>query len=167
MKNHPLPQASLELWQAFEKTQILPDRQSIKQELYVHHYRLENKDIGELLYQWTLAEHESLTDAELLRRIGHILERVRGGHDGLGCLVSDINQHFNNVLVHLQDDLAYFPEIDLKLSCYLIAGFDSTQITELLELPSKNMVYTRKHRLLERIKKTSSPYKKFYLTLLE
>lgn len=139
--------------------------QTAEHEADVRLFRLQYQDIGNLLYIWNIAEQEKLTDHERVVRTGRILKKVSGGQDGLGTLVNDINLHFNNVLVHLADDFPNMGPADFKLYCYLVVGFDNNLIVELLGLPEKSTLYTRKCRLLERLEGSSSPNKAYYLTL--
>ena len=85
----------------------------------------------------------------------------------MGSLVRDINHHFNNVLVHLEDDIPNIGADNFRLFCYLIVGFDNDLIARLLRLPQKGILYSRKNRLKNRLRRTRSPYKDYYLILIE
>jgi len=133
----------------------------------IRHYRNQYKDIGHLLYMWITADQWKLDDHQRMVRASRILERVIGGRDGMGTLVKDINRQFNNVLVHLKDDFPKIGPADFKLFCYLAVGFDNDLIAELLGLPGKQALYTRKNRLKKKIEGKQSPYKKTYQALLK
>lgn len=136
-------------------------------QIRVQTYRRSFSDIGRLLDVWSAADQEKWTDRKLILRTGRILERVSGGGDGMGCLVRDINLHFNNVLVHLEDDLPNIGADNFRLFCYLAVGFDNDLIARLLGLRQKGILYSRKTRLKNRIRRTCSPYKDYYLILIK
>lgn len=125
------------------------------------------RDIGQLLYVWNTADEYRQSDRTRIIRAGRILERVSGGGDGMGSLVRDINRHFNNVLVHLEDDCPHIGPDNFRLFCYLTVGFDNDLIARLLGLPEKGTLYTRKNRLKKRLGAVQSPYKDYYLILIE
>jgi hypothetical protein len=85
----------------------------------------------------------------------------------MGSLVRDINRQFNNVLVHLEDDIPNIGTDNFRLFCYLTVGFDNDLIARLLGLPEKSILYSRKNRLKNRIRRVCSPYKDYYLILIK
>jgi hypothetical protein len=133
----------------------------------VQTYRRSFRDIGRLLEVWSEADEEKWSDQKLILRTGRILERVSGGGDGMGTLVRDINRHFNNVLVHLEDDIPGISPDNFRLFCYLAVGFNNDLIARLLGLRAKGLLYSRKNQLKNRIRRASSPYKDYYLILIE
>lgn len=130
-------------------------------------YRRSYMDIGRLLDVWCEADEQKWTDQRLILRTGRILERVYGGGDGMGSLVRDINHHFNNVLVHLEDDIPNIGPDNFRLFCYLAVGFNNDLIARLLGLREKSILYSRKNRLKCRIRRTRSFYKDYYLILIK
>ena len=130
-------------------------------------YRRSFRDIGRLLEVWSTADEEQWTDQKIILRTGRILERVSGGGDGMGSLVRDINRHFNNVLVHLEDDIPNIGPDNFRLFVYLAVGFNNDLITQLLGLREKAVLYSRKNRLKNRIRRVPSPRKDYYLILIE
>ena len=96
-----------------------------------------------------------------------ILKRISGGPDGLGELVDCINKHFDNILVHLQDDIPGLPLIDFKMFCYYCIGLPPEQIYPLLGLNNISTLYLRKKRLSDKIRVLRSEHRERYLVLLK
>ena len=85
----------------------------------------------------------------------------------MGSLVRDINHHLNNVLVHLEDDIPNIGADNFRLFCYLTVGFENDLIVRLLGFRGKGILYSRKYRLKNRIRRVRSPYKDYYLILIK
>ena len=96
-----------------------------------------------------------------------ILKRICGGPEGLGELVSCINEHFDNVLVHLQEELPGLTIADFKIFCYYCIGLPPEQIYPLVGLNSISTLYLRKKRLSDKIAVLKSERRELYLLLLD
>ena len=134
---------------------------------YVQLYRNQYKDIGRLYYCWIRTDGDSRQDKERIDAVDELLEKVNGGEDGMGLMKEDINQCFDNVLIHLESDYPKIGPAAFHLFCYLAVGFDYYLIVELLGLPGKNALYTRKSRLKKGLQSLNTPYKDSYLTLID
>jgi hypothetical protein len=133
----------------------------------VQSYRNLYKDIGHIYYCWLIADKEDLRDIDRIEVIDDMLERVKGGEDGMGHMRHDINRQFNNVLVHLKSDYPDIRPADYNLFCYLTVGFGYYLIVELLGLPGVNALYARKTRLKQKLTKLNSAHTPSYLALIE
>ena len=138
-----------------------------QREQYLLMFREQFKDISRLMSDRTFSLSCNHSDEIIARRVDHILERVSGGNDGLGELVNSINKHFDNILVHLQDDLPDIPNTDFKMFCYYSIGFPPEQIYLLLGMDSQRNLYLRKKRLSDKIRILNSKYRDWYLLLLD
>ena len=70
-------------------------------------------------------------------------------------------------VTHLREDLVDLKEEEVWLFCYLVIGYDASLISLLMEVGSINTVYSRKKRLLERIKRLPPAKAKRYLDLID
>lgn len=136
-------------------------------EQYLSMYRDQFLDISRLLDSRVFSLTQNRSDQVLAKRVDLILERIKGGSDGLGELVNSINRHFDNILVHLQDDIPQLSNTDFKLFCYYCAGFPPEQIYLLLGMKSISILYLRKKRLSDKIRVLNSEYRPCYLLLLD
>lgn len=76
-----------------------------------------------------------------------------------------INNDLNNIITHLKDDLEDLDKKDVRLLCYLIAGFDTSTIASVLNMTATN-IYTKKSRFKDRIRHLDSEYRDDYLRML-
>lgn len=76
-----------------------------------------------------------------------------------------INNDLNNISTHLKDDLGDLDKKDVRLLCYLIAGFDTSTIASVLNMTATN-IYTKKSRFKDRIRHLDSEYRDDYLRML-
>ena len=69
-------------------------------------------------------------------------------------------------MTHLREDYPGRQEKTYRLIGYLIAGFDATAISLLLDY-SVDSVYVRKSRILKDLKALDTPRKKQYLEMIQ
>ena len=67
---------------------------------------------------------------------------------------------------NLKKDVPGLDEEDILLFCCIIVGFDASLISKLLDIDSLNTVYSRKKRLLDRIRKLPADKSEQYLELV-
>ena len=167
---------SLEEKQRKNRSKIEQQRVRLKQqegildrmrEQYLSMYRDQFLDISRLLDDRLFSLTQSQSDQVLAKRVDRLLERIRGGNDGLGELVKSINRHFDNILVHLQDDIPKLSNTDFRMFCYYCAGFPPEQIYLLLGMKTVSTLYLRKKRLSDTIWILNSEYRSNYLRMLD
>lgn len=76
-----------------------------------------------------------------------------------------INSDLDNIITHLKEDLGDLDRKDVRLLCYLIAGFDTSTISAVLNMTATN-IYTKKSRFKDRIRHLDSIYREDYLRML-
>lgn len=141
------------------------NRELKEQELSM--FRKQFADISQLLEDRLLSLKCGQDDAFLSTSVDIILKRIIGGHDGLGELVNCINRQFDNVLVHLKDEIPRLANVDFRMFCYYCIGFPPKLIYELVGLNNISSLYLRKKRLSDKIVVLNSERRELYLVLLD
>ena len=98
----------------------------------------------------------------IFKRVKSIISDIRDGGDYFSTIEVITNQCRDNVLHRLKTELPSLSNDEYKLACYLCAGF-STQAICLFFDCTKEVLYRRTYRLREKIKKSNSSNKDFYL----
>lgn len=98
----------------------------------------------------------------IFKRVKSIISDIRDGGDYFSTIEVITNQCRDNVLHRLKTELPSLSNDEYKLACYLCAGF-STQAICLFFGCTKEVLYRRTYRLREKIKKSNSSNKDFYL----
>lgn len=94
-------------------------------------------------------------------RIVPMLNSVRNEHGENNELEKLINQEMDGLMSKLRADMRNFTDEDFRLLCYVIAGFDASLIARLMD-KSKGDVYSRKHRLTQRILSSDNGHNELY-----
>lgn len=77
-----------------------------------------------------------------------------------------VNRYQNNMMSEFRNSFPKTKESDLKLFLYTVVGFSPRAISLLIN-EDINIVYSRKHRLKNKIKNSTSPRKDIFLGFLE
>ena len=94
-------------------------------------------------------------------RIVPLLNSVRNERGGNNELEKLINQEMDGLMSKIRADMKNFTNEDFRLLCYVIAGFDASLIARLMD-KSKGDVYSRKHRLTQRILLSDNEHTELY-----
>lgn len=121
--------------------------------------------IGELCKIFLDAKDRNDKKEAVYFRVEHLISTISADEKLFERLESQINRDFDDIVIHIKNDLGNVDKKDVRFICYLIVGLDSQTIASLLNLSVSN-VYTKKSRLRDRIKKLDSPYKDDYLLVI-
>lgn len=130
---------------------------------YLFLFRGRYKQLGNLF------EVRSTTgsDRAVCQRVGEILKEIDGDRKGFRQLRGFIEEKLDRPISHLLSDIPDLKEDDIRLFCYLVIGYEPSLISLLTGIENLNTVYTRKHRLLERIRKLPASKARRYLDLVD
>ncbi len=90
-----------------------------------------------------------------------LLDSVKNERGENNELEKLINQEMDGLMSKLRADMRNFTDEDFRLLCYVIAGFDASLIARLMD-KSKGDVYSRKHRLTQRILSSDNGHNELY-----
>ena len=121
------------------------------QEEYIRLYQSRFKEIGILYENLLYAEtHGNGTQAILASVRRMVNDIIRQDADGRR-FEAMLNEKLDGVMTRFRQDFPGRPETDYRLMGFVIAGFDATTVTLLLNMPSAGAAYTRKSRLKQTI----------------
>lgn len=129
---------------------------------YLYLFRSNYRQLGELFE----ANYYAKSDTSLSRKVGDILKGIDGNHSGNYQLMQFIEEKLDRPLTHLKEDIPELKEEELWLFCYLVIGYDASLISLLMDINNLNTVYSRKNRLLERIRRLPPSKSRRYLSLI-
>ena len=130
---------------------------------YLYLFRSSYRKLGELFE----ARYYAKSDVSLSKKVADILKTIDGGPGGNLQLLRFIEDKLDHPVSGLQTDIPDLKEEEIWLFCYLVIGYDASFISLLMDVGSINTVYSRKKRLLERIKKLPPARAKRYLDLID
>ena len=127
--------------------------------------------------QWTvLADlcgtyHASYGDPEarniIYNKVMDLTSAIGSDDKSYRKLERSINEALYSAMEHFRADFnGRLTEEQIRMAAYLMAGFDASLIVGLLRLKDTQTVYRNKNRLLNKIRLSSSPYKRLYLSAL-
>lgn len=130
---------------------------------YLYLFRSSYRKLGELFE----ARYYAKSEVSLSKKVADILKSINGGPGSNLQLLQFIEDKLDRPVTHLREDLVDLKEEEVWLFCYLVIGYDASLISLLMEVGSINTVYSRKKRLLERIKRLPPAKAKRYLDLID
>lgn len=130
---------------------------------YLYLFRSSYRRLGELFE----ARYYAKSDVSLSKKVADILKSIDGGPGSNLQLLQFIEDKLDHPVSHLREDLPDLKEEEMWLFCYLVIGYDTSLISLLMDVGSINTVYSRKKRLLERIKRLPPARAKRYLDLID
>lgn len=130
---------------------------------YLYLFRSSYRRLGELFE----ARYYAKSDVTLSRKVADILKTIDGGPGSNLQLLNFIEDKLDRPVMHLREDIPDLKEEEIWLFCYLVIGYDASLISLLMDVGSINTVYSRKKRLLEKIKKLPPAKAKRYLDLVD
>lgn len=133
---------------------------------YLYLFRSGYGRLGKLFEVRHFADSQRETEKVLCEKVGEILKEIDGDRDGLRQLKRFIEEKLDRPLTHLKEDLPDLKEREIQLFCYLVIGYDASLISLLLGIDNLNTVYSRKNRLLGRIKSLPPAKARRYLALV-
>ena len=95
----------------------------------------------------------------VVRRLGNTQRK--------GQLQKDLDSRFDNILRRLRMEFPGFTKRQLRLFSYIAADLPDYLIYKLLHLPSEDMVYQMKKKMLAKIMYTACKYRDEYIAMLD
>lgn len=134
-------------------------------EKYVEIYRTYLQKMGTIRDMLRSSGTEEGT-AHLIQRLRSMMHALRLDKIRQGEFEAMINQEFDDVMIHYREEYPGANEAEYLVICYFFAGFDGATICSLAGLPSKQAVYSRKSRLVQKISSGEAPHKEQFLRML-
>ena len=134
-------------------------------EKYVEIYRTYLQQMGTIRDMLRNSGTEEGT-AQLVQRLRTMMHALRLDKIRQGEFEAMINREFDDVMVHYREEYPGAKEAEYLVVCYLFAGFDGSTICALTGLPSKQSVYSRKSRLVQKIRSGKAQHKEQFLRML-
>lgn len=84
---------------------------------------------------------------------------------GYALLEQEVNEYYDNVMVHFRKDVILMDEEAYRQVCLHIAGISVKSIAYLLDA-TPNAIYKRRNRIIEAIKKEEKEHAEWYISLI-
>lgn len=107
-----------------------------------------------------------LSAEDLLKAVAEILRESGVDPRHASSLPVFVDRALDNAVRDLRADIPGFGEEDILLYCYLVVGYDAALIAKLMGIDSLNTAYSRKKRLLDRIRRLPAEKANRYLALI-
>ncbi len=92
-------------------------------------------------------------ESVILKHINSTLEHIKNSDAEVGELERRVNLLHNNILFRTRQQMPDLGEENYRMLCYTFGGFTSGAICYFMNLRSKQALYSRRSRLIEKIKK--------------
>ena len=113
------------------------------------------------------ARYYAKSERSFCQRVGEVLKEIDGDPEGQKLLVAFIEGRLDRPVAGLREDLPDLKDEDIRLFMYLVIGFDASLISLLMGINSLSTVYSRKKRLVGKIRKLPPAKARRYLVLME
>jgi len=133
---------------------------------YLYMLRDGYRRLAQLFEAREFASTQRESEAVLFKKVSEILKDIDGDKKGFRRLIRFIEDHLDHPVADLKTDIPTLAEEDIQLFCYLVIGYDAPLISLLLRIDNLNTVYSRKSRLLQRIRKLPVAKARRYLDLV-
>lgn len=134
---------------------------------FIQLYRTQFREIGYLVENESHDRGLSLnTIGRFNKKYSEILKEISSGESGQALFESRINESLDNVMEKLRSDFPEFKESDFRFLSFVIAGFDATTRSILLN-DSPNNMRVKKSRLIKKILDSATENSPLYSSLLE
>ena len=133
---------------------------------YLYMLRSGYQRLGRLFEARHFAGSQNRYEETLCRKVGEILKEIDGDPKGSRRLEKFIEDNLDRPISHLKEDIPELKAQDILLFCYLVIGYDASLISLLMGIDNLNTVYSRKHRLIGRIKRLPVTKARRYLDLV-
>ena len=124
------------------------------QRMYAGLYQKQFSDIGRY-YDATYLCDKDRASQNIIRKvssdINSILSEISDQSDGQQKFEARINKDADDIVSKLRTDYPKFSESDIRFICYMVAGFDATTISVLMNISTDNVRVKRsrtRHRIL-------------------
>lgn len=125
-------------------------------------YRLKFNFLDEICRQYYSYSHTRVKQRQIFATVEAKISELTDDME-FKALESIVDSFKNGVMNKLRMEFPQFREEDFKMMCYWYAGFSSASMSLLLKEENMNIIYKRKSRLKDRIEKSDSPRKDFFI----
>ncbi|MCM1176500.1 MAG: hypothetical protein NC308_02420 [Clostridium sp.] len=132
---------------------------------YARIYQRQFKDLGDLCEMFLNAEGRRDSQKSMYNEVKKKIEVFIGDASEQSKFESLLNSRMNDVMSHFRRDFPSFSEEDYRFVSYVLAGFDATTLSVILNMPSQSAVYMKKSRLKKQILSSDLANKDEYLSL--
>ena len=115
-----------------------------------------------LCEQYYVYEGTENLQPKILKEVKNMIESLRSDSSALEDM---LNRRYDGLMDKFRAQFGSLKEDDIRLFCFLSAGFSSTTISTLME-HDKQYIYNRIYRLKGRISGSSAPDKALFLGYL-
>lgn len=134
------------------------------QRMYAGLYQKQFSDIGRY-YDATYLYDKEGASQNIIRKvssdINSILSEISDQSDGQQKFEARINKNADDIVSKLRTDYPKFSESDIRFICYMVAGFDATTISVLMNISTDN-VRVKRSRIRHRILSNEGPNAALY-----
>lgn len=152
------------------QTKVLLKESERKNETYrsqlIRQYKAQFTTLQQLAEEALTARHRTDPEKYLARKANELARLVSNDEKGWKDFEARLDRDLDGIMTHLREDYPGRQEKTYRLIGYLIAGFDATAISLLLDY-SVDSVYVRKSRILQDLKALDTPRKKQYLEMIQ
>lgn len=152
------------------QTKVLLEESERQNETYrsqfIRQYKAQFATLQQLAEEALTARHRTDPEKYLARKANELARLVSDDEKGWKEFEARLDRDLDGIMTHLREDYPDRQEKTYRLIGYLIAGFDATAISLLLDY-SVDSVYVRKSRILKDLKALDSPRRQQYLEMIQ
>ena len=142
------------------------ERDKIKElrDMYVSLYQKRFYEIGKYYDAASSHRLESIKEKayhDVISSTQALFEEIASGSEGQKKFEARINADLDDIVSKIRSDFPKLKDDDIRFSCYLIVGYDTSTISFLMDI-SKENVRVKKHRLREKLNGYSGPNETLY-----
>jgi len=101
----------------------------------------------------------------MYKKVWFLVEDIRNDKVRRENFEKILDAELNNIMSNIRAEMSKFKEVDYALFSYLIAGFDLTTISRLLDM-SLNNVYAHKRRIRVKIERDQPTHASQFLEMI-
>lgn len=139
------------------------------QKMYAGLYQRQFSDIGKC-YDSSCSDNPDTAAQKITRQvsaeIGKILSEISVQSGKQSKFEARINRDADNIIAKIRKDYPRYSEDDIRLICYIVAGFDATTISVLMNITGEN-ARVKKHRIRGRLLRDTGTNAELYRIWLE
>ena len=139
------------------------------QKMYAGLYQKQFSEIGKN-YDASYLNNPDRTSQKISKQvaseISNILSEISAQSSNHTEFEARINRDADNIIAKIRKDYPRYSDDDIRLICYLVAGFDATTISVLMNITGEN-ARVKKHRIRGRLLRDKGENSELYRLWLE
>ena len=132
---------------------------------FVSLYKSRFETFSILCNQYLTYEGHEGAEKMMYRKVWSLIEDIRNDKVRRENFEKILDSELNNIMSNIRAEMPKFKEVDYTLFSYLIAGFDLTTISRLLDM-SLNNVYAHKRRIRVKIERDHPTHASQFLEMI-